>query len=80
MTISHYRSAEPMYIVMVRHNNAEKLLRAWATSTKSRVNIEGNRMKLFEQQSLNRFYMEWCENWDLVTIWDCWNKRHIYQD
>lgn len=80
MTISNFRASEPLYIVMVRQDNAERLLRQWAQAHQCQVTIEGNRMKIFEQRSLSRFYMDWTHDWDQVTIWDCWNKRHIYLD
>ena len=80
MTISNFRSTEPLYIIIVRENNAEKLLKQWAQTTASQVTIEGNRMKIFEQRSMSRFHMDWPHAWDNVSIWDCWNKRHIYKD
>lgn len=80
MTISNFRSAEPLYIVMVRSNNAENLLRTWARESQCQVTIEGNRMKIFDQRSLSVFQMAWNHDWDQVTVWDCWNKRHIYHD
>ena len=80
MTISNFRGSEPLYIVIVRDNNAEKLLKQWAQTTSSQVTIEGNRMKIFEQRSYSLFHMQWTHDWDNVTIWDCWNKRHIHQN
>lgn len=80
MTLPNYRSTEPMYIIMVRQNDAETLLKSWAKTNQAQVTIEGNRMKIFDQRSLSMFHMAWNHDWDLVTIWDCWNKRHIYRD
>jgi hypothetical protein len=80
MTIGNYRSHEPLYIIMVRETNAERLLRQWAQAAQCQVTIEGNRMKLFEQRSLDRFHVDWPHAWDNVVIWDCWNRRHIYHD
>lgn len=80
MTISNFRSAEPLYIVVIRQNNAEGLLREWARSSQVQATIEGNRMKIFDHRALSVFQMAWPHDWALVTIWDCWNKRHIYQD
>ena len=80
MTITNYRSHEPLYIIMVRERDAEKLLKQWAQSAQCQVTIEGNRMKIFEQRSMSRFYMDWPHDWNNVSIWDCWNKRHIYRD
>lgn len=80
MTLPNYRSAEPMYIIMVRSNQAEKMLRDWAQAAQCQVHIEGNRMRLFEQHSLDRFHLDWPHAWENVVIWDCWNRRHIYND
>jgi hypothetical protein len=77
MTISNFRSHEPLYIIMVREPNAEKMLKQWAQDSQSQVTIDGNRMKIFEQRSYNLFHMRWNHGWNNVVIWDCWNKRHI---
>jgi hypothetical protein len=78
MTIPVYRATEALYLVIVRDPQAERLLKEWAKANNSQVSIENNRMKLFEDRSLNLFTVTWTHPWDLVTIWDCWNKRHIY--
>jgi hypothetical protein len=77
MTISNFRSAEPLYIVVVRQTNAENLLKDWARNSQVQATIEGNRMKIFDHRGLTVFQMAWSHSWDTVTIWDCWNKRHI---
>lgn len=73
-----FKSAEPLYIVMVRLDNAQNLISKWVKKTKAKVTVENNRMKFFESYSLSLFQLEWEHGWDKVTIWDCWNKRHIY--
>ena len=77
MSTKNFRSTEPLYLVIVRDKNAEQLLRNWAQEQKIQVTIENNRMKLFEQRGLTLFQMNWTHNWNNVTIWDCWNRRHI---
>jgi hypothetical protein len=77
MTISNYRSAEALYVVIVRDRNAEQQLKDWSKSAKVSVTVEGNRMKLFDTRALSLFQIDWPHNWELVTIWDCWNRRHI---
>lgn len=77
MTIENYRSHEPLYIVIVREQNAQHLLSAWARKNRAQVTVENNRMKLFENRSLNLFQVSWSHGWENVTIWDCWNKRHL---
>jgi hypothetical protein len=80
MTISNFRAAEPLYIVIVRDRNAEQQLKTWAREANCQVNIENNRMKIFEQRSLSVFQMTWSHGYDNVTVWDAWNKRHIDLD
>lgn len=80
MTISNFRSSEPLFIVIVKDSNAEQNLKQWARASQCQVTIEGNRMKIFEQRSLGRFTMDWRHGWQNVMIWDCWNKRHIYNE
>jgi hypothetical protein len=77
MSIKNYRSSEALYLVIVRDKNAEQLLRDWARDQNVQVSVENNRMKLFEQRGLTLFQMNWAHSWGNVTIWDCWNKRHI---
>ena len=78
MTISNFRASEALYIVIVRDRDAERQLREWARINNSQVTIENNRMKIFEDRSLNLFTVTWTHDWDLISVWDCWNKRHIY--
>lgn len=80
MTISNFRAAEPLYLVIVREKNAEQLLRDWARSANCHVTIESNRMKIFEHRSLSAFQMSWTHGYANVTVWDAWNKRHIELD
>ena len=77
MTISNFRSSEPLYIVIVRDRNAENMLKSWAKDANAQVTIENNRMKIFESRSLQIFRMTWEHDWSQVTLWDAWNKRHI---
>jgi len=80
MTISNFRATEPLYIIIVREKNAESMLRDWAKNNSVSVTIEGNRMKIFDQRSFDFFHMTWDGSWQTVTIWDTWNRRHIYKD
>ena len=77
MTISNFRAAEALYIVIVRDRDAEQLLRAWARGANAQVTIEQNKMKIFEDRSLNLFTVTWPHGWTNVMIWDAWHKRHI---
>jgi len=80
MTIPTYRATEALYIVIVRDRDAERLLREWARANNQQVAIENNRMRLFEDRSLNLFAVTWGHDWANVLIWDAWNKRHIELD
>ena len=77
MTISNFRATEALYIVIVRDRDAERNLREWARTANAQVTIENNRMRIFEDRSLNLFTVTWSHDWTNVTIWDAWNKRHI---
>ena len=80
MTVPSFRATEPVYIIILRDKNAEQQLKAWAKSTNCAVSVENNRMKLYEQRHLSQFQITWIGDWSLVTVWDCWNRRHIYYD
>ena len=82
MTISNYRAVEPLYIVILRNNNqAESLLRSWIKENQiEHANISGNRMMLHDQRAFEKFRVTWTHNFNAVTVWDTWLKRHIYLD
>jgi hypothetical protein len=77
MTIPQYRSSEPLYLVIVKEAQAEQNLRAWAKKHGCQVQIDGNRMKIFDARSLVLFQTQWNGSWDSVMIWDYWSKRHV---
>jgi hypothetical protein len=78
MTVFNYRSAEPLYLVIVREKNAQQLLQDWAKAHRVQCTIESNRMRLHDNQSFSLFQLHWPHSWETVTIWDCWLRRHIY--
>jgi hypothetical protein len=80
MSITNYRASEPLYFIIIREKIAEQALKVWAKTANVQVQIDTNRMKLFDQRTLNLFQLNWSGAWDNVTIWDCWNKRHINSD
>jgi len=77
MSISNFRSNEALYIIIVRDKDAEQQLKHWAKNANVNVTIESNRMKIYEQRSFSLFCIQWPHNWSAVTIWDCWNRRHV---
>jgi len=42
--------------------------------------VAGNRMMLHHQQAFDRFLVTWAHEWTAITVWDTWNRRHIYMD
>jgi hypothetical protein len=66
-----------MYIVVLQGPDATKRLRTWARDNHQQVSVDGNRMRLYEQNSLVTFQMTWRGDWSAVAIWDVWNRRHI---
>lgn len=80
MTIPSYRAVEPLYIVILRNTaQAETLFKAWAKTNRiEHAHVSGNRMMLHDQSSFERFRVTWEHSFDLVTVWDTWNRRHIY--
>jgi hypothetical protein len=81
MSIPTYRAVEPLYIVMLRNNQAETMFKSWIRRHQiDHVTVASNRMMLHHQQALDRFLVTWTHEWTAITIWDCWNRRHIYVD
>ena len=79
MSIPKFRTAEALYIVILRNQQAEQLLKTWIRENKvEHVSVTGNRMMVHHQQAFENFRVTWTHNWDLVTVWDTWNRRHIY--
>jgi hypothetical protein len=79
MSISNFRTAEPLYIVILRNQQAENLLKSWIKEHRvEHANVAGNRMMLHHQSAFDRFITTWTHAWDMVTVWDTWNRRHIY--
>ena len=78
MSIPSYRSHEPLYLIIVRNPNAANQLSSWAKSNNIHAVIESNRMKLYDHRSLTLFQMQWNHDWNNVTIYDTWARKHIY--
>jgi hypothetical protein len=77
----HYQppqGAEPLYIVIFRDDRAEHHLKDWAkrNGVDQRA-VDNNRIKLYHQHTWDKFRTTWKQTWDRITVWDCWNKRHI---
>lgn len=79
MSLTNFRAVEPLYIVILRNNKAESLLRNWVRDNQiEHVSVNGNKMMLHHQQAFEKFLITWTHAWDSVTVWDTWHRRHIY--
>jgi hypothetical protein len=73
------KHGEAMFIILLRTSQARNLFTAWINDNKNaRARIDDGRRYLFDHNSLNLFMVTWRHNWDDVTIWDTWNRRHIH--
>lgn len=78
MTISNYRSEQPLFTVIVRDANARSQLTQWTTTSRSiAARVEDNRMHIFDHNTLSLFIVTWAHGWNNLMIWDPWTKRHI---
>lgn len=80
MSSYNSKQGEALYVIILRDPQASTLLKNWANKNKQDVHLANNRMSLYSQNSLNLFQVTWSNSWSNVTIWDTWNKRHIYLD
>jgi hypothetical protein len=81
MSIPTYRAVEPLYIVMLRNTQAEPMFKTWIRKNQiEHASVTGNKMMLHHQQAFDRFLVTWTHEWNMITVWDTWNRRHIYVD
>mgnify|MGYP003639685583 CR=1 FL=1 len=79
MTIPSYKSNAPVYIIAIRDEDAKEKLTKWlAANRNASAKVEEHRLQIYDQNTLNLFTVTWTHNLNNVTIWDCWNRRHIY--
>ena len=77
-THNNNKHSEPMFIVILRSPQAKSLLNSWLNANKSaQARVEEHRMQIMDHNTLNLFMVTWTHNWDDVTIWGTWNRRHI---
>ena len=78
MTISTIKHSEPLFIVILRDNQANSLLRDWITKNRiQHAQVHDHRMTLFDHHGLSMFMITWPHGWNNLIIWDAWNKRHL---
>jgi hypothetical protein len=78
MSTPSSRQGDALYIIIVRDSQANTLLKNWANKNRQEVHLANNKMSLYTQNSLSLFQVTWNNDWGNVTIWDTWNRRHIY--
>jgi len=78
MSVSTYRSEQPLFTVIMRDADARNLFARWTQTSRSiQARVEDNRMHLFDHNTLSLFMVTWTHGWDNLVIWDPWSKRHI---
>lgn len=79
MTVSTYRAAEALYLIIIKNNNAEKLLRDWVKKHQVQHSaVAGNRLSIFSSHAFDLFKLTWAHDFSNVTVWDTWRRCHIY--
>ena len=78
MSSHHSKEADARYIIMLRGNAAEKKLTDWCRQHRASAIVKDNRMHILDERTFGLFNVTWVHSWTNVTIWDCWNRRHIY--
>lgn len=78
MTVSTIKHSEPLFVVVLRDNQANALLKAWVSQNRvPHAQVHEHRMQLYDHHALSMFMMTWTGSWSNILIWDAWNKRHI---
>jgi hypothetical protein len=81
MTALAYRAHEPLYVIIFKHDQAEKLLRNWIRDHNvEHGSVAGGRLSLHSHYALDKFKLTWSHGFGRVMIWDTWLRRHIYLD
>jgi hypothetical protein len=81
MTLPSYKSNTALYIIALRDEDAKSKLSRWLNSHSSAsAKVEEHRLQIYDQNTLNLFVISWPHSIQNLTVWDCWNRRHIYLD
>ena len=81
MTLPSYKSNTALYIITLRDEDAKSKLTRWLNSHSSAsAKVEEHRLQIYDQNTLNLFVISWTHSIHNLTVWDCWNRRHIYLD
>jgi hypothetical protein len=81
MTVPSYKSTTALYIIALKDTDAKGKLTKWLKSRKTAsAKVEEHRLQIYDQNTLNLFVVTWAHSMSNLTVWDCWNRRHIYLD
>ena len=80
MSSFNSKQGDALYVIILRDPQASTLLKDWAIKNRQEVHLASNRMSLYSHDSLNMFQVTWTNSWANITVWDAWNRRHIYLD
>jgi hypothetical protein len=81
MTVPSYKSNTALYIIALRDEDAKSKLTKWVNSRpNASAKVEEHRLQIYDQNTLNLFVVTWTYSMSNLTVWDCWNRRHIYLD
>lgn len=80
MSNQSQRQGEALYVIILRDPQAQAMLKSWAAKNRQEAQVSNNRMNLYSQNSFNTFQVTWTNGWGNITVWDTWNRRHIYLD
>jgi hypothetical protein len=81
MTLPIYKSNTALYIVVLRDDSAKTKLTEWLNGRRhAQGRVEEHRLHIYDQNTLNLFAVTWPHSMNNITVWDCWNRRHIYLD
>ena len=81
MTLSSYKSNTALYIIALRDEDAKSKLTKWLNlHSSASAKVEEHRLQIYNQNTLNLFVISWTHSIHNLTVWDCWNRRHIYLD
>lgn len=74
----NFLEAEPLYIVIFRDKQAEQHLKEWAKRNGiDSKHVDNNRLNMYNHHTWDQFRTTWTRAWDRISVWDCWNRRHI---
>jgi len=79
MSIPSYKSNTVLYVIAVRDEDATNKLTKWLSSNRhASAKVEEHRLQIYDRNTLDLFVVSWPHSINNVTVWDCWNRRHIY--